>query len=148
MSFHFQMKGDCSKNDSESLVCYCCTSSSIIYSLYYVMSEGGEDIYEFESLAFSSCMISSTIRSLYYVMGDGGEDIHEFESLTCFSCMILSSINSLYYVMGDGGEYIYEFESLACSMSLYYQMETDCSENNFKWFACFRISITIMSFHF
>jgi len=37
---------------------------SSIYSLYYVMGKGGEDIYEFESLAFSSCMISSTIRSL------------------------------------------------------------------------------------
>jgi hypothetical protein len=90
LSFHFQMKGDCSKYEFESLACIS------IYSPYYVMGEGGEDIYEFESLAFSSCMISSTIRSLYYLMGDGGEDI-------------------------------YEYESLACSMSLYYQMETDCS---------------------
>ena len=64
---------------------------------------------------------------------DCGENI--YESLACSM--------SLYYVMGDGGEDIHEFESLACSMSLYYQMETDCSENNFKWFACFRSSISI-----
>jgi hypothetical protein len=41
----------------------------------------------------------------------------------------------------DCGENIYE--SLACSMSLYSQMETDCSEINFKCFACFRSSISI-----
>ena len=87
-------------------------------------------------------VIFSSIYSLYYVMGKGGEDIYEFESLAFSSCMISSSIYSLCYVMGDGGEDIYEYESLACSMLLYYQMETDCSENNFKWFACFRFSIS------
>ena len=87
-------------------------------------------------------VIFSSIYSLYYVMGKGGEDIYEFESLAFSSCMISSSIYSLCYVMGNGGEDIYEYESLACSMLLYYQMETDCSENNFKWFACFRFSIS------
>ena len=73
-------------------------------------------------------MISSTIRSLQFQMkGDCGENI--YKNLAFSSCMISSTIRSLQFQMkGDYDKNIYE--SLACSMSLYPQMETDCSENN------------------
>ena len=68
------------------------------------------------------------IMSLHFQMkGDCGENIYKI--LAFSSCMISSTIRSLQFQMkGDYDKNIYE--SLACSMSLYPQMETDCSENN------------------